>query len=209
LGLLLPMAAALFLWFRPTSPATTRSTTTSGQPAQETGPAITWRGGTPHEGERESDSALPETLLVYASRKLEGGKHAPVRLVGEMPGSGESRAFPDDYVQLALRNLTKPAFAVAVAISDEGSQPRQHVLWPPAGQSAKRLTAERANQVPLGPSIDLASARLSGHLRLCVMLFETAPEPTSLADLLPRACEDDAPAPPSVRILRGLLIVGP
>jgi len=145
-------------------------------------------------------------LLVYASRKLEGGKHAPVRLVGEMPGSGESRAFVDDYLQLALRNVSNPAFAVAVAFTDEG---RQHVLWPPAGQSAKRLVAEPATAVPLGPSIDLASARLSGHLRLCVMLFETAPEPTSLAALLPRACEDDAPAPPSVRILRGLLIVGP
>ncbi len=60
------------------------------------------------------------SLAVYASRRADGG-HGPVRLVADLPGSGEARLSREDFVQFRPRCQRTPCHAVVVGVDASGN----------------------------------------------------------------------------------------
>jgi hypothetical protein len=123
-------------------------------------PAVTFRGGAP------DGAAPPAGLLVYASRKEGAAGHGPVRLVADLPASGEGRLSLSDYMQLSVRGLRAPAFVTVVGVDDGGEV---HVYVPRPGAAPARA-APRDAPASLGPSIDLGRGHRPGRLRLYALV---------------------------------------
>lgn len=181
-----PAAALVFLVVRGSSP--------EAPPTPETPSEITWRGAHPAE---ERAAALP-TVLLFASPNLGKGRHGPVRMVGELPGSGESTVTTADFLQLGVRNLRRTAWPSVRVRTPSGDT---RTLWPTRG-SESRLDPGRKETLPLGPSLDLAASGLTGKLTLCVLLPE-APLPER--ERWPAACD----ATDATTAVHGLLLVAP
>ena len=137
-------------------------------------------------------------MLLFASRNLGGGRHGPVRMVGEIPGSGESAVTTADFLQLAVRNLRRTAWPAVLVRTESGDA---RLLWPTGG-SEVRLDPGSKETVPLGPSLDLAASGLTGKLTLCVLLPEGPPLPR---ERWPKACEGSG----GTVAAHGLLLVAP
>ena len=147
-GAVLAPAVALLLWFgRPSS------TPHDGQGLP--GADVGLRGAT---GPTNDVPASP-VLVMYASRRTGTGGRAPVRLVGELPGSGTVRVSRADYLQFGVRGLAGAALVSVAARGDSGAT---HVFLPRAGGAAPRAEAGPDAAV-VGPSFDLAREPAAGR----------------------------------------------
>jgi len=192
--LVAPAAAALLLFVR--------SERTQKRAVERPVPEVTWRGG------GASPTTPAPTLLVYASRKDPAGGHGPVRIVAELPASGEGRVSLSDYVQFSVRGLAAPAFITVVGFDAAGGL---HVYAPRPGGAAAPLPPS-ATPVAVGPSIDLQRAHRPGPLRLYALF---SPEPIDEARLRAAGARIDwkrpgvAPLDLPVPQASGLLLVAP
>jgi hypothetical protein len=188
--LFVPAAAALLLIARPAD----------HEPAGD----ITWRGPATEQ------AAPPATLLIYASRKGAGagGGPGPVRLVADLPASGEGRVSLSDYIQFSVRGLRTSAFTTVIGIDEDRGL---HRYAPRPGAVA---APQRAGEGPvtLGPSIDLERGHRPGRLRVYALF---SPRPLDEAQLR-AAVERVDPTRPGVPPLdlpvpqvSGLLLVNP
>src|SRR5204863_7565315 len=82
-ALLVPAALGAWLILRSSGP---------GAGVPDAGP-ITWRGAT------ADPAAAPAALLVFAAARAEGATPTHVRLVADLPASGEGRVSRHDFVQ--------------------------------------------------------------------------------------------------------------
>ncbi len=162
---------------------------------------VTWRGG-------DEGTAPPAALLVYASRKGGGGNPGPVRLVADLPASGEGRVTLSDYVQFSVRGLRTVMFTTVLGIDDTGGL---HLYAPRPGTPPVALRPGD-RPVSLGPSVDLQRGHRAGQLRLYALF---SPEPIDEARLRAAAARVD-PASPGVPPLdlpvaqvSGVLLVSP
>ena len=131
------------------------------RPAPAPAPTVAMRGGA-----ETSESGAPAALLIFASRKDVGSGHGPIRMVAELPASGEGRVSLDDYVQFSVRGLHAPAFVTVVGVDDSGEV---HTYVPRAGAPPPHL-APSSGAVSLGASIDLARGHRPGRLRIYGLL---------------------------------------
>jgi hypothetical protein len=182
----LPAAALVFVVVKVRTP---RTASVTEPPA-----GVVWRGGAATEG---PPASLP-TVLLFASRNLGDGRHGPVRMVGEIPGSGEATVTTADFLQLAVRNLRRTTWPAVLARTESGDV---RVLWPSAGREG-RLDPGGKETLPLGPSLDLAASGLTGKLTLCVLLADVPPTPR---ELWPKACDGAG----GTAAVHGLLLVTP
>ncbi len=191
-ALLVPAAAALVLLVRPAPRG-------PGQAPND----VTWRGAGASEA-----TAVPATLLVYASRRGSGGDPGPVRLVADLPASGEGRVTLSDYVQFSVRGLRSPMFTTVVGIDDAGTV---HLYAPRPG-SPPVAAAPGDRPVALGPSVDLQRGHRAGRLRLYALF---SPAPVDEARLRAAAARVDPTRPgvPPLDLplpqLSGVLLVSP
>jgi Putative zinc-finger len=137
--LVLAPAAALLFLVRPMPPPS---------------PEIAWRGHV-----EPASTALG--LLVYASRRVEGGV-AQVRLVADLPGSGEGQLYLDDYVQFSVRALRQASYVTVVGLDEAGDV---HV-YAPRPDTPPRPVAPDVAPTTLGPSVALSVKHRPGRLRL-------------------------------------------
>jgi hypothetical protein len=173
-------AAAVVLWLaRPPLP-------------REASEDVAERGG----GVDERPAAA--TLVVYASRKTGPTTHGPVRLVGELPGSGEARVSLSDYLQLGVRGLRAPAHVRVVGVDESGGV-RDYV------RDAAAPAGERAST--LGGSVELARGHAAGRLRLVALFGKDAVDDRAVREAVARLAAPNAPAPDGV--VTGLLVIEP
>jgi hypothetical protein len=137
-GAVLAPAAVLVVWL---GHGLSLQTTAGPESASE----ILWRGP-------DEDAGRGPALVVYASRRDGSGGRAPVRLVGELPGSGTLRVSRADYLQFGVSGLPRPALVSIAARTASGTV---HVFLPRAGTTAPTAAAGSAPSV-VGPSFDLA-----------------------------------------------------
>src|SRR4029077_1553272 len=100
-----------------------------------------------------------------------------VRLVAELPGSGEARVSLGDYLQLGVRGLRAPAHVRVVGV-DEGGAVHDYV----------RDTAVGAGEGPstLGASVELARGHAPGRLRLVAVFAKGAVEEKAVREAIAR-----------------------
>jgi hypothetical protein len=181
--LVLAPAAAVVLWLaRPAPP-----------PADD---------GRTERGAAGESRPAPATLVVYASRKTGPTTHGPVRLVAELPGSGEARVSLADYLQLGVRGLRAPAHVRVVGVDEAGGVHdlvRDTALGAGAGAST------------LGASVDLARGHAAGRLRLVAVFAKDAVGDeavrAAVARLDPRRTERGGE--PGLALVTGLLVIEP
>jgi hypothetical protein len=166
------------------------------------------REGVMARGNADGDSrASPGMVLIYASRKTGPATHGPVRLVAEVPGSGEGRVSIGDYLQLNVSALRAPAYVRVVAVDDMGGVHPFGLAT--AGAATPLQPADKP--IALGSSVELGRGHRPGRLRI-LALFSSAP----IDDAAVRAAvarPDQRGAAPtlgsSVDVVTGLLIVEP
>jgi hypothetical protein len=134
-------------------------------------PDIAWRGD-PTPDDRAARASL--SLRVYARRKAE-----PVRLVGEVPGSGELHVSARDQLQLAYAGLTEPRHLVVLAI--DGSR-RVHRYYP-RDSATTPLPPSREPRL-LGAPVDASDLR--GRTRLLAVVSKTPLDPAAVAAAPPK-----------------------
>jgi anti-sigma factor RsiW len=155
-----------------------------------------------------TEPSAPAALLIFASRKDAARGHGPVRLVAELPASGEGRVSLEDYVQFSVRGLHAPAFVTVVGVDDAGEV---HTYVPRAGTPPPR-PAPSASATSLGASIDLAPGHRPGRLRIYGLL---SAEPLSPERVRAAAARLDRtrPGAPALDLavpqVAGLLIIEP
>jgi hypothetical protein len=131
-----------------------------------------------------------------------------VRLVADLPGSGEGRVSTADYVQLGVRGLRAPAYVRVVGVDASGAV---HPYVPRAGGAAPRLAPGPGVQA-LGASFELGRDQRPGRLRV-VAFFS----PAALDEAAARAAAGrlSATAPDVVardlhaEIVSGVIVVEP
>lgn len=192
--LVLAPAVALLLLIRPATPPELDGGLHPGErlPPGE----ITWRGS-------PETSSAGLGLLVYAGRRSDGGV-APVRLVADLPGSGEGRLSLDDYVQFSVRGLRQPAYVTVVGLDQAG---QVHVYAPRPDTAPRPLPADAGPHV-VGPSIALSVKHQVGRLRLFAIATPAPPNATDVAAAVKRAGFSDALALPGTHAT-GLLAITP
>lgn len=159
-------------------------------------------------GQDTTEPSAPAVLLIFASRKDSGHGHGPVRLIAELPASGEGRVSMDDYVQFSVRGLHAPAFVTVVGVDDAGDV---HTYVPRAGTPPPRPTPS-ASATSLGASIDLARGHRPGRLRIYGLL---SAEPLSPERVRAAAAQVDrtGPGAPALDLavpqVAGLLTIEP
>lgn len=172
-GLVLAPAAAVVLWL--------------ARPAPEA--EVTMRGGA------ETTASQPAaTVVLYASRRTGPATRGPLRLVGELPGSGEARVSLDDYLQLAVRGLRAPAHA-RVAVVDQAGAVKTLV--------GDTLLAPKVAGVPvtLGGSVDVARALTAGPARIVALFSDAALDEAAVRDAVARL------AAPRASVVAGSLVI--
>jgi Putative zinc-finger len=156
---LVPAAIVAVLWI----------TRAPDRPSRPDADEVTLRGSA-----AAATASPPATVVLYASRKTDktssgggAGKpdRLPVRLVGELPGSGEARLSMNDYLQLGLRGLRAPTH-VRVAGVDERGRIHDYV-----GDTA---VVPGAGPLTLGGSVELTREHEPGRLRLLALFSERA-----------------------------------
>lgn len=180
-GLALAPAAAVVLWL--------------ARPAPE--PEVTLRGGA------ETTAAQPAaTVVLYASRRTGASTRGPLRLVGELPGSGEARVSLDDYLQLAVRGLRAPAHARVAVVEQSGA------VKTLVGDT---LLAPKGAGVPvtLGGSVDVARAMAAGPARIVALFSDAALDEAAVRDAVARLdpARVDRGAPPRASVVAGSLVI--
>jgi len=171
-------------------------------PHPEPAPYQAMRGGA-----ETADGSAP-ALLIFASRKDTGTGHGPVRLVAEMPASGEARVSLDDYVQFSVRGLRAPAFVTVVGVDDAGEV---HTYVPRAGIPPPHPAPSSA-AISLGASIDLARGHRPGRLRIYGLLSAEPLAPERVRAAAAQVDRTRPGAPPldlAVPQVSGLLTIAP
>lgn len=226
-ALLVPAAAALWMVVRPA-----RQPGPSG--ASPDASAVVWRGGPPAEeagppaallvfaSRKDARAGRDGRDKVDERGDTRGGKRgappapsakeiAPamhVRLVADLPASGEGRVSQGDFVQFVLRGLQTKAFVTVIGIDDAGEL---HTYVPRAGSEAAGHEPS-ASSIPLGSSIDLGAGHRPGRLRLYALL---PPAPLDAARIRAAAGRLDLTqpgAPPldlPIPQVAGVLTIGP
>jgi hypothetical protein len=142
------------------------------------------------------------TVTLYASRKLDAAGHGPVRLIGELPGSGEAHVSLGDYLQLGLRGLRAPAH-VRVAGVDEAGRVHDYVR--------DTAVAPRNGPLTFGGSIDLGREHQTGRVRLVAVFssqtIDDAALGAAIAGHASRGTDRQGGAGPNV--VTGLVVIGP
>jgi hypothetical protein len=139
-------------------------------------PEVAERGEAAGSGTTAIDEVRASLALrLYARRRQPGKAAGPVRLVGELPGSGELRAAGDEELQLAYTNLKAPRHLVLMARTAEGKLrpifPRGRPGDAPA--TAPALLPTEAPRL-LGEAFGLGSATASERLELVAVVSRTA-----------------------------------
>jgi len=183
-GAVLAPAAVLVVWLGHAPSLPTGAANTPGTTSE-----IGWRGSA-------EDAESGPALVVYASRRDGSGGRAPLRLVGELPGSGTLRVSRADYLQFGLRGLARPA-VVSIAARTEGGA--VHVFLPRAGAAAPTAAPGSAPSV-VGPSFDLAREPAPGRYAVTARLA-----PTTDTD----AHSDPGPMDAAATEVSGFLIIEP
>jgi hypothetical protein len=183
-GLALAPVAAVILWIARPAPAPVA-------PADE----VTMRGGA------EQAAPPPATLVMYATRRLGPASHGPIRMVGELPGSGEARLSLGDYMQLGVRGLKEPMHVRVVGLDQDG---RTHEY---AGDT---LLMPSAATVTLGGSVELARAHAPGRLRLIAIFSEKKVDDEAVRAAIgrfdPRRVDRGGPSGDAA-VVTGLLVI--
>lgn len=156
-------------------------------PLNKTGDEVTMRGG----ADPTPTTATP-TLIIYASRKTGPAGHGPVRLVAELPGSGEARVSLSDYLQLGVRGLRAAAHVRVAGLDDHGYV---HDYLPDT------VALPAARTLAVGQSVDLARDHAPGRVKV-VALFSDAPVSDG-------ALTDALAGRGSARVVMGALIIEP
>jgi hypothetical protein len=170
-------------------------------------PTVTDGADVTLRGAPGADRAAPASLLLHASRKTGAGTHGPVRLVADLPGSGEGRVSTADYVQLGVRGLRAPAYVSVVGVDARGVV---HTYVPRAG-TAPRLEPSGGVQA-LGPSFELGRELPPGRVRVAAFF---SPAALDEAAVRAAAVRLDAAAPDAVakelhaEIVSGVIVVEP
>jgi hypothetical protein len=132
---------------------------------------VVYRGS----GATEAPPAL--VLALYASRKADPGQAAaPLRLLGELPASGEIFATARDLMQLGYRGPTAAGHLLVLGRDRRGNV---HQYLPARGQTTA-VPASATEVTPVGPAIDLALHHDAGPVRL-VAIFGPRPLPVDHA----------------------------
>jgi hypothetical protein len=150
-------AAAILLWIaKPAAPPfkAVEDVTARGGPGSATSPA-------------------PPTLVIYASRKTGPTAHGPVRLVAELPGSGEARVSLADYLQLGVRGLPGVAHVRVVGIDARGAL---HDYLPDT------VAAPAPGAATLGRSVELARDHAPGRVKVFALFSEQAVDDRAVKD---------------------------
>jgi hypothetical protein len=121
------------------------------------GGAVTLRGG------GAAEAPPPATVVLYARSKTSKLSQPGIRLVGELPGSGEARVSMSDYLVFGLRGLRAPTH-VRVSAVDEQAHVHDYV-----GDMA---VAPGPGPLTLGRSIEVSRGHEPGRLRLVVLFSE-------------------------------------
>jgi hypothetical protein len=183
-GLALAPVAAVIVWFARPTPAPVA-------PADQ----VTMRGGA------EPAAPPPATLVMYATRRLGPASHGPIRMVGELPGSGEARLSLGDYLQLGVRGLKEPMHVRVVGLEQDG---RTHEY---AGDT---LLMPSAATVTLGGSVELARAHAPGRLRVVAIFSEKKVDDEAVRAAIgrfdPRRVERGGPSGDAA-VVTGLLVI--
>lgn len=204
-----PVAAVLFMVAKPARREAPADITWRGESAVDAHAASTESGSEPLKPGVAAPAPAPAALLIYASRKEGGGRPGPVRLVADLPASGEGQVSLSDYVQFSVRGLATPAFITVVGVDDNGTL---HVYVPRPGSGAGPIRADEQRPISLGPSIDLQKGHRPGRLRLHA-LFSL--QPIDEAQLRRAATQLDLsrpgapPLPLPLPQVSGLLVVSP
>jgi len=227
-ALLVPAAAALWLVVRPAS-RPTRPPPSAGGPG-----AVAWRGTSSREeagppaallvfasrkggdGRRDDGAGGPGHSRAKAGSKSPSrspsndavAPQAHVRLVADLPASGEGRVSRDDFVQFVLRGLQAKAFVTVIGIDDAGEV---HTYIPPTG-SAVAEHEPSSSSISLGSSIDLGAGHRTGRLRLYALLPPAPLDPARIRAAAGRVDLTRPGAPPldlPVAQVAGVLTIGP
>jgi hypothetical protein len=174
-------------------------TSRSRPPRDVAGGEIAWRGTAPEgpggEGVGAGASARAGLVLrFYASRKPEPASRAgpgPLRLLGELPASGELRASRRDYLQLAYAGLKQARHLVVVGVDERGAVHRYH----PRDEAAAAALEPAAGPRTLGRSLDLET-QAAGRVRLLAAVSER-PIDLRIVEAWARRAADPEAAPGS------------
>jgi hypothetical protein len=184
-GLVLAPVAALVLWF------------TVGSSGLEGGDAVTMRGGKATE-----TRGFPAMLVVYASQKLGPNSHGPLRMAGELPGSGEVRVSLGDYMQLGVRGVRTAAHVRIVGVDGNGTL-HDYVRDTPVTPSD--------GAVPLGSSVDLGRDHAAGPLRVLALFSNAKVDEQAVRDAVARLQPGraDPAADAYAGVVSGLVVIEP
>lgn len=183
---LVPAAVAAVLLLRPRPPA----------PDDTAAPGVTHRGPA-----GEETAAAAPTLALYASRKGEGDRMGPLRLVAEIPASGEAVVSLRDYVQLACRGVRSDGHLAVFARDDAGTL---HQLFP-GSDGNTRVAATDGAVVPVGSTIELAAHHRVGQLAIMAVWSPHAFDVPQVRATM----EGGAPVAAPAVVLRGILQIEP
>jgi hypothetical protein len=148
---------------------------------------MTMRGGS------DPTAAAPApALVIYASRKTGPASHGPVRLVAELPGSGEARVSRDDYLQLGVRGLRAATHVRVVGVDARGAV--REVL-------ADTLATPAAGSSAVGRSVELGRGQPAETLPI-VALFSVEP-------IDDRAVNDAIAGRGGAGVITGALVIEP
>jgi hypothetical protein len=142
---------------------------------------VTWRGGRA-DGEQgsqgeQADRALRAGLSLRFYARRRGPEAGPVRLLGELPGSGQLRASRADELQIAYLGLREPRYLALVGV-DQGGE--VHVYHPAAtGGPPGPLSPTREPRL-LGSSLDLGATHPAGRVRLAAVVTRQPPDVRAL-----------------------------
>jgi hypothetical protein len=172
-ALLVPVAVAVLVVVRaPTGPQEAQEK----QEAHKEQEQVTWRGIAPPA------EPAPIRLLVYASRKQTDGAAGPVRLLGEIPASGEIEASLGDYLQLGYRDLASAAHVMVVARDAQAGV----IQYVPRSEETPARLDPSPDLRTMGPSIDLAIRHQAGRMQLYVLVSEQPLDPLRVRDAVAR-----------------------
>jgi len=165
-----------------------------GRQEQET---IQWRGND------VPAQTTPIRLLVHAKRKVSPqGAPSSVRLIAELPGSGEAHVSLQEFVQFSYRDLQVSSYFTLVGLLANGDV---HAMLPINGSPSVRLEPV-TRTTAIGPSLDLDGRVPPGPLQVLAIVSTEAIGAEQVRETI-AAWKKNSALPKSVALLSGLLIV--
>jgi hypothetical protein len=178
---------------QPVAPQTSQTSRTPQAPQD-----VQWRGA----GDDAPDGR--GSLVIYAAQKQPGGGAGALRIVTELPGSGQGRVSLSEYVAFGVRDLPSPAFVTVAGVQDDGTI---HIYLPrPAGDSVHALAGP--DPTVFRPSIDLAAAHRTGRLVIHALFSRSPLAPDQVRRALVDGARSVASDPSTIQI-GGVLIIEP